>query len=140
MRKAYEILEHTADIGIAVKGGDLEKLFRNAAMAMFDIMAEKAVDKKSEKIEKFLIRQEADDLEELFVNWLNELLSLSGAKSKIFCEFTFRNLDEGKLEAVAGGEDMANYRINTEIKAATYHGLEIKKAGSQWQAKVIFDV
>jgi SHS2 domain-containing protein len=140
VQKNYELLEHTADIAVRIKGNDLEALFRNSASAMFDIMAEAVPGKKSRDTEKFPVKQEAADLEELFINWLNELLSLSAAKGKVFCKFIFKKLDEHGLEAEVSGADWVNYKINTEIKAATYHELEIKKMGSLWQAKVIFDV
>lgn len=140
MKKGYELLEHTADIAVKVKGADLEELFKNAALAMFDIIAECVSNKGSSKEEKFLVKQKAADLEELFISWLNELLSLSAAKGKIFCEVFFKKLNEHGLEAMIGGKDMINYKIKTEIKAATYHELEIKKIGPSWQAKIIFDV
>lgn len=140
MRKDYELLEHTADIAIKVKGDSLEALFKNAAVAMFDIMAEYIPGKKTSRAEKLLIKKEAANLEELFISWLNELLYHTMTKGKIFCEIMFKNLDEHGLKAVVGGKDMINYKIKTEIKAATYHELEIKKVGPSWQAKVVFDV
>ncbi|MFH1640350.1 MAG: archease [Candidatus Omnitrophota bacterium] len=48
MKKNYELIEHTADIGIKVKGKDLNQLFRNFALAMFDIIAEKKKPKTQE--------------------------------------------------------------------------------------------
>ena len=140
--KAYELIEHTADIGIRVKGNDLKELFRNAAAAMFDIIAQKKphTAHRTSYIDKIIIKQKAEDLEELFVNWLNELLSLSAAKERIFSDFTFRKLDEHNLEAVAMGEDIKNYKVNTEIKAATYHELKLAQAKTGWQAEVILDV
>ena len=137
--KAYELIEHTADIGIRVKGNDLKELFRNAASAMFDIIAEKKrpeIKKQSE----VRIEQKADNLEELFVNWLNELLSLSATKEMIFSEFRINKIDKNTLQAVVIGEDIKNYRVNTEVKAATYHQLKLEEAKGGWQAEVIFDV
>lgn len=138
--KNYELIEHTADIGIRVKGDDLKELFKNAALAMFDIIAEKVTDIESSSIEKCLVKQEADNLDELFINWLNELLSLSATQEKIFCEFTFKNLDEQNLEAEVDGCDIKSYKVNSEIKAATYHELKLEKTDSGWLAEVIFDV
>src|SRR3989338_3369868 len=130
MRKNYELLEHTADIGIRVKGSDLKELFRNAAAAMFDIIAQKEphIAHRTSCIDKIIVKQKAEGLEELFVNWLNELLSLSATKEKIFSDFIFRKLDAHNLEAVAMGEDIKNYKVNTEIKAATYHQLKLEQA------------
>lgn len=135
----YELIEHTADIGIRVRGKDLKELFKNSALAMFDITAQKKqpITKKQEKI---IIKQKADSAEELFINWLNELLSLSSAKELIFEDFKIQKIDGNELEAIVVGDDIKNYKVNTEIKAATYHQLKIEKIKSGWQAEVIFDV
>ena len=137
--KTYELIEHTADVGIKVKGNDLKELFRNAAAAMFDIIAEKK-EPEIKKQAEIKIKQKADDLEELFVNWLNELLSLSATKELIFSGFQINKIDKNTLQAVAMGEDIKNYKVNTEIKAATYHQLKLEQAKTGWQAEVILDV
>src|SRR3989338_1841627 len=77
--KTFEILEHTADLKVRVRGLDLNDLFKNAGLAIFQICAEKKIIKEKNK-HNFSISQKAQGLEELFVNWLNELLSLSAAK------------------------------------------------------------
>ena len=135
----YELIEHTADIGIRVKGGDLKGLFRNAALAMFEILAKqiKPAQKNSEKIN---LKQKADNPEELFINWLNELLSLSAVKGLIFYDFQINKIGKFILEATLLGSSIENYKINTEIKAATYHGLKFEETESGWQAEVILDV
>lgn len=138
MPKNYEIIEHTADIGIRVKGGDLKELFKNAALAMFEIMAE--AKKKAAEKKELKIKLKADNLDELFINWLNELLSLSAAKELIFPAFKITKLNESSLEAILSGSDIKNYRLNSEIKAATYHELKLGRIKSGWQAEVIFDV
>ena len=137
--KDYEVIEHTADIGIRVRGRNLKDLFRNAALAMFDIISEKR-QKKSSKRKKIKIDQRADNLEELFINWLNELLSLSSAKGVIFSAFGINRLDKNRLQAALTVEDIGNYKVNVEIKAATYHALKLEQGKSGWQAEVIFDV
>ncbi len=137
--KNYKIIEHTADIGIKVNGADLRELFVNAAIAMFDISAEKIAAQSAKRI-KIQIRQKSDNLEELFVNWLNELLSLSSAKGIVFSEFQINTIDKNTLQAEVTGEDAANYKISREIKAATYHQLKIGQDKTGWQAEVIFDV
>ncbi|MFC1805147.1 archease [Candidatus Omnitrophota bacterium] len=136
--KNYEILEHTADIGIRVKAGDAQGLFKEAALAMFDIMAERQGPEA--KGMHVAIEVKADDLQELFVNWLNELLSLSAVKELIFTDFQIEQFDDKSLKAKATGKDLKSYKVNTEIKAATYHGLKIEEAGGDWEAEVIFDV
>ncbi|MEK6727949.1 MAG: archease [Candidatus Omnitrophota bacterium] len=137
--KTFEILEHTADLKVRVRGNGLDDLFKNAGLAIFQISAERQITKDKKK-HKFSISQNAQNLEELFVNWLNELLSLSAAKEVIFEDIKINKLNEKELEAAAAGSDIINFKVNTEIKAATYHELKIEKIDYRWQAEVIFDV
>jgi len=137
--KNYEVLEHTADIGIRVKSSGLAGLFKNAGLAITGISAEKQKTQYPEK-HKIVITQKADNLEELFVNWLNELLSASAVESLIFEDIQINQINEKFVDAIAIGSDIRNYKVNTEIKAATYHQLKIQKSGSLWLAEVIFDV
>ncbi len=137
-KKFYEIIEHTADICIRVKAEDLKGLFSQSALAMFDIVAEeKSTKTKPQKIE---IEVSADDLEELFVNWLNEILSLSAVKDLIFYDFQINKLNKNLIQAVVFGRNIEDYKLNVEIKAATYHELKIEESKNGWQARVIFDV
>jgi len=139
MPENYELIEHTADIGIKVKGQTLQDLFANAASALFDIMAEQKTG-KSVTAKAFDIELTAPSLEDLFQNWLGELLSLSAAKEVVFSDFTILDLNDNSIKAKASGQSRANYTIKTEIKAVTYHELEIEKTERNWEARVIFDV
>jgi SHS2 domain-containing protein len=40
MKEAFEIFDHTADIGIIAYGADFEKLFSNAALALFSLITD----------------------------------------------------------------------------------------------------
>ncbi|MCM8792141.1 MAG: archease [Candidatus Omnitrophica bacterium] len=140
IKKNYELLEHTADMRVKVKSKSLKDLFRDVALAMFDIMAERNLELKSSKLKKIVIKQKANNLEELLINWLNELLSLSAIKELIFTDLKVKRMNDNILEAEVFGEDISNYKLNTEIKAATYHQLKIEKINSGWQTEVIFDV
>ena len=137
--KDYELIEHTADIGIRVVAKDLKGLFENTAAAIFDIMAEV---KHSGSLAKKTIEitQTADDWDGLLVNWLNELLSLSATKELIFSDFKILQLEKNRLKAQVTATDLKNYQVKCEIKAATYHELEIKNTADRWQVQVILDV
>ncbi len=137
--KHYEVLEHTADVGIRVKSPSLEGLFRDAGLAITDLSAEKQKTLFPEK-HKIVISQKAANVEELFINWLNELLSAAAAESLVFEDIKINQINEQLVDAIATGSDMRNYKTNIEIKAATYHQLKVQKTGSHWQAEVIFDV
>lgn len=135
----YEQFPHTADIGVRVYGADLRELFANAAFAMFDIVAD-LEGLKSELEEKFDLK--ADNYEELLVAWLDELLFKFYTKQIIFFKFEIEKLTENCLKATASGRPVGSNRnrLKTEIKAATYSDLKIKKTETGYQVEIIFDV
>ncbi|MFA5062959.1 MAG: archease [Candidatus Omnitrophota bacterium] len=135
----YEVFEHTADIGIRVKGKDLKDLFKNAGLAIFRISSRKQFTKNKNHA-NINIKISSDNLESLFVDWLNELLSLSSVRGLIFHSIKINKLENNSIEAVAVGSDINNYKVNTEIKAATYHELKVKEIDGGWAAEVILDV
>jgi len=137
--KRYEQFPHTADIGVRVFGRDLKELFENAAFAMFDIIAD-LENMTGETAEKFEIV--APNREELLVSWLDELLYSFCTKQLIFYKFRIDELSEGALRATAFGRPVGanRNRLKTEIKAATYSDLKIKKAADGYSVEIIFDV
>jgi SHS2 domain-containing protein len=135
----YELVDHTADLGIRVWADDIRGLFEEAAKALFDIITDLT------KVEAHLKREivvRGSSREELMVAWLNELLYLHEVERLIFCNFSITKIDEGTVTGVSTGEefDEARHSIKTEVKAVTYHQLEIKEQGGRWQAQVIFDI
>ncbi|MFC1631234.1 archease [Candidatus Omnitrophota bacterium] len=137
--RRYELIEHTADIGIRAKGRDLEHLFANAAWAMFDLLAE---------LDSVQIRQSeqislaAPNIEELFLVWLSELLYRYSSREIIYKEFAIKKLTSSSLSAEVKGEgfDLKRHRLKSEIKGVTYHQLKVQKVKGIWQGEVIFDV
>ncbi|MFH1199386.1 MAG: archease [Candidatus Omnitrophota bacterium] len=137
--KNYEIFEHTADIGLRIRAKSLEELFKNAGLAVFEVSTKRQYVRNKTHTEIF-IKLQAEDLEELFVTWLNELLSLSSAKGLVFHNIKISKLVDFNLEAMVTGSDIGNFQVHNEIKAATYHQLRVEKTGDEWVADVILDV
>jgi SHS2 domain-containing protein len=137
--KRYEQFPHTADIGVRVFGASLKELFENAAYAMFDIIAD-IENMTGEVTETFDLEAPGD--EELLVAWLDELLYNFYTKQLIFNKFRVETLELGRLRATATGRPVGanRNRLKTEIKAATYGGLKIKKAADGYSVEIIFDV
>jgi SHS2 domain-containing protein len=135
----YEIVEHTADVGIRVEAEDRPGIFRNAARAMFDMMFGLQAIGRSRRRR---IEVTADSLEELLVSWLNEVLYVHAVEKTVFSDFTDPQLSGNRFSAWCVGEnlDPAVHRCDMEIKAATYHGLSFQQSGGKWVAKIIFDV
>jgi SHS2 domain-containing protein len=147
--KKYELIEHTADIGIRVFGKTKEDIFTNAAYAMFDIMAaSKTIDStclpsriRHRQEQEHSLTIKAADTEELLISFLNELIYFFVSKEFLPAKFKIVKMNSQSLVALVSGEkfDLKRHRIKTEIKAATYHNLKIEKNVAGYQAEVIFD-
>ena len=137
--KKYEFINHTADLGIRVWGESIEELFENAAYSMFDIIADlnRVELKKTMKVEI-----EKEELDELLADWLRNLLYKFNGDGYLLKEFRVETIDTQGLKAKVKGEklDLSRHHLKTEIKAVTYHGLEVKEVDRGWEAQIIFDV
>jgi len=136
--KKYEQIEHTADIAARIYGGTIRELFENAAFAMFDMMGDLDGLLPEETCE---VSAEGADKESLLVSWLNELGYRAQSGGMLFFRFEVTALEETALTGVAQGQKIVwGERCRTEIKAATYHELEIKKTDEGYEVTVVFDV
>ena len=137
--KTYELIDHTADVGLKAYGKTLSEAFENAAKGMFDIITDSS---EIESIGQYDIELEAPNLEQLLVDWLSELLYLNTSRNQVFGFFKV-NLDEknNKLTAKIFGEKftLSKHKIGSEIKAVTYHILEVKKK-KPYHVQVLFDI
>ncbi|MFC1920341.1 archease [Chloroflexota bacterium] len=138
MDKEFEILEHTADIGIIAYGGNINAAFVNAAKGMFSLITEPD---DVEEVESRDVDIEAADSESLLVAWLNELIFLFDAENMLFKRFDIIRITGTYLKAAAFGEkvDMTRHDIKMGIKAATWHMLKIEKSNGI-RAQVLFDI
>jgi SHS2 domain-containing protein len=138
--KSYDILDHTADIFIKAKGSTLAEAFEHAAVGMFDQIYPTS---EVKPIGEFQVDLQNDDIEQLLVEWLSELLYIYETQKVIFSKFKV-NLDEEKNQLIsqAYGEklDPDKHVITNEIKAVTYHMLEIGQESDQYYIKVLFDI
>jgi SHS2 domain-containing protein len=135
--KRFDIIEHTADVGIEAYGADLKEAFANAAYAMFTLIAD------LEGVREEICRQievRAEDQESLIVSWLNELLYLVDVEGIIFKRFEVIELGESSLVAKGYGEliDSARHSLKAGVKAATYHMLRVAQENG-YSIRVIFD-
>jgi len=135
----YEQLEHSGDIRIKVFGNSIEELFANAGFALSDLItdADKINTELSETIEVSGI-----DREELIVNWLAELNYLFITEEKVFNKFEIERITENELTATVLGEKVNPHRhpLKNEIKAVTFHDLQIKQVHKRWETKIVFDI
>lgn len=136
---SFKQIEHTADLGIEVEADTLEELFEGAASAMAFMMADIEKVSGAEEREIFIY---ASDLNEMMFRWLNELLFLFETEQFLFRGFRVSRIEGERLEAEITGEkyDPERHEIFDEIKAATYHMMEVSRKNGKWFARVVFDV
>jgi SHS2 domain-containing protein len=140
MKKFESVDITTADVAFKAYGRNLNELFSNAALAMFEVITDTKQIKP--KISK-KIKISGNDLQSLMFNWLNELLVYVDGENLVFSKFSVKVDDKKlKLNAECKGEKINSkkHEIKTEIKAATYHKLEVKKEKGIWKTQVILDI
>ena len=138
--KKFELINHTADIGIKVEGDSLKEVFKNLAVGMFEIMVD--IKPKRGKSISDKIEITSPDLISLAHDWLGELLYIFNTKHIVFNKFKINNITEFSLNAKITGElfNPEKHVIKKEIKAVTYHGLKIESKNNRWVGQVIFDI
>lgn len=136
MAKKYEILDHPADLKIRAFGKTKEELFLNILYAMGNYQKGEIKDKAVIKRE---IRVESPDLAALLVDFLSEVLYLSQINKEIFSDVKFTKFTDTELEAELFGQKAECF--GEDIKAVTYHGLDISQTKDGiWQATILFDI
>lgn len=143
MSKEYEIIEHTADIGLQVFGETKEKLFQNAARGMFFIITGSCSLGKQGKKKYWNLKCEGSNLDELLVEWLSELLYIHSTDFVFLNDFIIGSLTNNNIKAKSSGIKIneSPFQIEKEIKAVTYHNLQItKNEKGYWEATVVFDI
>ena len=138
----YRFLEDVAiaDSAFEAEGESLEELFEACAQATFEVMADTQTVKAKKKEE---IELKSENLDELLFNWLAELIYLKDFKTTFFSKYEIKieKPNGYKLRASVWGEkiDAEKHKVKVDVKAVTYHHLEVKKTGNKWIAKVILD-
>ncbi|MBI2996433.1 MAG: archease [Candidatus Melainabacteria bacterium] len=136
----YEILDHPADIGIKVYGKTIEELFINAALGTTSLITD--LDSISTKLKKEIIVKEKS-IEELFINWLDEVIYLFDTEGFLAKNIVVETFHGAFLHANIEGEifNKDKHEIKLYLKAVTYHQLEVKQLENKdWEARVYFDV
>ena len=139
MKKAFEIIDHAADIGIIAYGADIKELFSNAALALFSLITEP--DSVEQKLHLNL-EVSSEDIDSLLIEWLNELIYFFDTKRMLFNRFDIGIVTNYELKVACYGEefDPMKHKIKVGVKAATYHMLKLVKSGDGYKARIILDI
>ena len=144
METRFTFLEHTADVYIEAYGNTLEELFENSAIAMFEVMTDTS---KVKPIEVKSVKTGGFDLESLLYRWLEEWLIIHDSENMVFSKFKVNtikkvNEEEYVIEGYGWGEKFnpGVHEVRTEVKAVTYHMMEIKQINGKWIARFLLDI
>ena len=142
----YRFLDHMTDAIIEAYGSTLDEAFENAAMALCDTMIDlKSVVPK----EEFKFSAKGNDLYSLLFDWLDQVMLLLVADRIAMSQFSVKIKDHNNnngggylLEGIARGEplDLERHHYKIEIKAVTYHEMEIKQEKDIFTAKFLLDL
>ena len=135
----YELINHTADFGIRVFSADVQTLFADAARVLSDVITELEL---VEGLNDIDIRVTGEDWPDLMVNWLREVLYLWTGKQELVKTVKILSLSEYGLRATVKTDtyDPERHIIKNEIKAVTYHRIQVHESAEGWEAEIIFDV
>ena len=135
--KKYRYLDHTSEVKFQAFGMDLEEAFANAALAMFNIMVD--TEKVRDNIKKEISVDGANEKSLLF-NFLDELIFLINTEGFLLHKVESLVINGSKVKAVLVGDNISEiYETNNDVKAVTYHDMEINK-GDNVVVQVVVDV
>ncbi|MFO8036273.1 MAG: archease [Anaerolineales bacterium] len=135
----FREIEHTADVELEVWGADIPTLFAEAAKGMYHLSQIKRKgdgDPQATQHRSFTVQ--GTDLESLLVAFLSELLFYLETEGLVFDAFDLRVQEDSRLQAQLEGFVIEGR--NREIKAITFHNLNIKETESGLQVHIVFDV
>ncbi len=142
--KGFKIVEHTADIGLKIFGKNKIELFINAARGMFFLITGSLMHNVNSNSKKyFTVVSEAINIEDLLINWLNDLLYIHSTELVFFDDYSISCLTDKVIRSTVSSINIkdSSYQVLKEIKAVTYHNIFVGQRGkNNWEANIVFDI
>lgn len=143
MAGTYRFLEEgaQADVAFEAEADSLRELLEACGEATFAVMTEvKAI----KPVDRHSVTVQANALEDLLFDWLSELIFLKDTEEFVAGRFRVRcpETPPFHMQALVEGEpiDRARHALKVDVKAATYHDMDIHQEGDRWFARVLLDV
>jgi SHS2 domain-containing protein len=138
-RPEYSIIDHTADLGIIVRGAGIRDLFEEAARSLTHLMVRANPAKGTTTVKLSVTGCDSADL---MVRWLGEILYLLEVENRVVIHMGIDSISPSRLNATLKTVpfDPNTDEILYEIKAVTYHQIEVAEKGDHWEARIIFDL
>jgi SHS2 domain-containing protein len=138
----YTFIDHTADVAADLTGSTPAQLFVFAAHALTDTLTDLA---RVRPVVTQSVTLESGSVEDLLVDWLNELLYRFEVQNLLISDATVSVRESGgrwHLDASIAGElfDPARHPARVLVKSATYHGLNVTQESGTWRARIVLDI
>jgi len=138
----YKLLPHTTDAYIESVASTFEGALANAGLALFDTMCDLST--VGDELHDVINIEGLDELE-LIYNWLESLLLKFELEQKVYSRFrvSIGKEPQGfRLKAQAYGEffDRKKHRARVEVKAVTYHRMEVSRRENSVVIRFILDL
>ncbi len=140
MTPKFKILPHTADVRLKVFGKTKEELFKNALLGMAQLLENRKQKIENRKEIKTKVSIQSPDINSLLVDFLSEVLYQAQINKAIYSETEFSKFSDNELEAEISGFEIDEF--DEDIKAVTYHELDVKKSPGNdfFETIIIFDI
>ena len=139
----FEVIEHTADMALRIRGATLDELFEAGARGLAHLLSPTG---GIGSIEEHSFEKESLSLERLLVEFLSELVFLHETREMLFSGFDVAvSGSEGEggyhVRATARGEpfDPKRHTLDSPVKAVTQHMLAVDRTGDGWEATIVMD-
>ena len=133
----YRLIDRPADIEIEAEGKTFEEALKFSVYAMIEVIADRK--KLNKGIKKELSFTPIDYKKDVY-KILSEILYIFETESFLPKDVSIRKNKEYVVELkgqkITGKEDF----LRTEVKAITYHHLDVKKIDKIWKIRVLFDI
>jgi SHS2 domain-containing protein len=136
--EAFREIDHSGDVGIEATGADFVALLENLTQGLFALQYRGPVGREIERTIEVSSQSHAD----VVVDWLSEVIALCGARGELYSQVEVGEASEGGARGILRGErfNEAQHQPRFDVKAVTYHKLDVTHDDHGWHARVIFDL
>ena len=131
----HSLAEHVGELAIRIEASSLPELFAESARALAEVMLGRPAGGSGDYEQVWV---KAPDREALLVAWLDELIFQAERDHKVYGDVEVQRITDGEMDAAIRGEPVSD--LKTQVKAATFHGLEIIDTPKGVAATVVLDV
>jgi SHS2 domain-containing protein len=136
----YDDLDHTADVGVRVRGASAEEALARLAHALGTLLTGGAAP-PAEREDRVVVAA-GPGLPDVAVALLRELLFRFATERLLPASAEVHRLDERGAEATIGFAryDPERYAEGADVKAVTWHAARLEREGEGWVAQIVLDV